>query len=157
MSNHYQLLKMLHIFGVIVFVGNIMVTALWKFMADRTREHKIIAFGQRVVSLSDFVFTGTGAVIVLVSGLLMAHSYAQNFITVKWIAWGLGLFMLSGIIWLTALIPIQIKQGQLANKFDKDGDIPEEYWRLGRLWIFLGVIATILPLINIYFMVFRPT
>jgi uncharacterized membrane protein len=41
----YQLSKMLHIFGAIIFAGNIVVTALWKAMADLTRDPKIVAFG----------------------------------------------------------------------------------------------------------------
>jgi uncharacterized membrane protein len=63
----YQLLKMLHILGAIIFVGNIMVTALWKAMADLTKEPKVVAFGQRLVTLTDFVFTGIGAGLVFVT------------------------------------------------------------------------------------------
>lgn len=152
----YQLLKMLHIFGAIIFVGNIVVTALWKAMADLTKDPKIVAFGQRLVTLTDFVFTGIGAALVLATGLLMAYQYFDDFLKIKWIAWGLSLFMLSGVIWATALIPIQIKQAQLARKFAEDNHIPSEYWRLGKIWMILGIIATILPLLNVYFMVFKP-
>lgn len=152
----YQLLKMLHIFGAIIFVGNIVVTALWKAMADLTKEPKIVAFGQRLVTLTDIVFTGIGAGLVLVTGLLMAYQYFDDFLRIRWIAWGFGLFMLSGIIWLTALIPIQIKQAQLARQFVDANQIPQEYWRLGRIWMALGIIATLLPLANLYFMVYKP-
>lgn len=156
MNINYQYLKMLHIVGVIMFVGNIMVTALWKAMADRTRDAKIIAFAQRLVTLTDLIFTGFGAGLVFVSGFLMAYKYFDNFLSIKWIAWGLGLFIISGIIWITALVPIQIKQAQLARKFANDGQIPDEYWRLERVWRILGTIASILPLINVYFMVAKP-
>lgn len=152
----YQLLKMLHILGAIIFVGNIIVTALWKTMADLTKKPGIVAFGQRLVTLTDFVFTGVGAGMVLVTGLLMASRYYGDFLKIKWIAWGLGLFMLSGIIWVTALIPIQIKQAQIARKFAADGKIPDEYWRLGRLWMAFGTVATVIPMINLYLMVFKP-
>lgn len=152
----YHLLKMLHIFGAIIFVGNILVTALWKVMADLTKDPKITAFGQRLVILTDFIFTGIGAGLILVTGLLMAYQYFDNFLKIKWIAWGLGLFMFSGIIWMTALIPIQIKQSQLARKFENENQIPQEYWRLGRIWMALGTIATLLPLVNLYFMVYKP-
>jgi uncharacterized membrane protein len=153
----YQLLKMLHILGSIIFIGNIVVTALWKAMADLTKNPKIVAFGQRLVTLTDFVFTGFGSTLVLVTGLLMAYQYFGDFLKIRWIAWGLGLFMLSGIIWATALIPVQIKQAQLARKFAEDNQIPPEYWRMGRIWMILGIIAIVLPLINLYFMVFKPT
>jgi uncharacterized membrane protein len=104
--------------------------------------------------LTDFIFTGIGATLVLVTGLLMAYRYFTDFLKIRWIAWGLGSFMLSGIILATALIPIQIKQAQLARKFADDDQMPPEFWRLGRIWMILGIIATILPLLNVYFMVF---
>ncbi|MEN8128993.1 MAG: DUF2269 family protein, partial [Pseudomonadota bacterium] len=50
MEVNYLLLKLLHILGGIIFVGNIIVTAFWKIMADRTRDAGIAAFGQRVVN-----------------------------------------------------------------------------------------------------------
>lgn len=156
MTSQYQLLKMLHIFGAIIFIGNIVVTAVWKAMADRTRDARIVAFGQRLVTLTDLIFTSIGAALVFITGFFMAYWYYDDFLTIKWIAWGLGLFMISALIWLTALIPIQIKQAQLARRFSGNGQIPDEYWRLGRLWMILGSLATLLPLINIYFMVFKP-
>ena len=156
MNINYQYLKMFHIIGVVMFVGNIMVTALWKTTADRTRDANIIAFAQRLVTITDFIFTGFGAGLVFVTGFLMAFQYFDNFLSIKWIAWGLGLFIISGLIWITALIPIQIKEAQMARKFVSTGQIPEEDWRVERLWMILGIIATILPFINIYFMVVKP-
>ena len=35
--NTYLLLKSLHIFGVVIFLGNIIVTGWWKVMVDRTK------------------------------------------------------------------------------------------------------------------------
>jgi uncharacterized membrane protein len=32
----YEAFKVIHLFGVIVFLGNIIVTGVWKVMADRT-------------------------------------------------------------------------------------------------------------------------
>jgi hypothetical protein len=34
--------------------------------------------------------------------------------------------------------------------------IPERYWRLSTLWSVFGAVATILPLANLYFMIFKP-
>lgn len=36
------------------------------------------------------------------------------------------------------------------------GVIPERYWFLGWLWVVFGTAATVLPLINLYWMVFKP-
>ena len=86
MNINYQYLKMFHIIGVVMFVGNIMVTALWKTTADRTRDANIIAFAQRLVTITDFIFTGFGAGLVFVTGFLMAFQYFDNFLSIKWIA-----------------------------------------------------------------------
>lgn len=53
MDNPYLLIKSLHLLGVILFVGNIIVTGWWKVMADRTGNPAIIAFAQRQVTLTD--------------------------------------------------------------------------------------------------------
>ena len=34
-------LKILHLIGVVLFLGNIIVTAFWKIIADRTGEPRI--------------------------------------------------------------------------------------------------------------------
>ena len=151
----YRTLKLLHIFGAILFVGNIAVTAVWKVFADRTRQPAIVAYAQRMVTLTDFVFTGIGAGLVLGTGLLMARVFGE-FWKLPWILWGLVLFSISGLIWALALIPIQVRQARLAQEFLENGRIPDSYWRLGRLWMILGIVATLLPIFNLYLMVLRP-
>lgn len=69
MGNTYLLLKSLHILGAVIFLGNIIVTGWWKVMADRTRNPVVIAFAQRQVTLTDFIFTGGGVVLILATGL----------------------------------------------------------------------------------------
>lgn len=95
MDSSYLTLKSLHLAGVAIFLGNIVVTGWWKAMADRTRDARIIAFAQRQVTLTDWVFTA-------------------------------------------------------------EGEIPARYWRLNRLWLGFGTLATALPLANLYVMVFKP-
>ncbi len=155
MEVNYLLLKFLHILGGIVFVGNIIVTAFWKIMADRTRDAGIVAFGQRVVNLTDFLFTSLGAFTLIITGLMMVHSFSEDLWSVPWVAWGMGLFLASGLLWAVVLFPVQVKQAWLARSFAESGEIPDQYWRLGRIWIVFGVLATLLPLINVYFMVFK--
>ena len=96
MNDTYLWLKLLHIIGVILFMGNIIVTGWWKFMADKTRDPKIIAFAQRQVTLTDYVFTAGGANLLLIGGLLNAILHDMDYTAIKWMAWGLGLLIASG-------------------------------------------------------------
>lgn len=156
MDNTYLLLKSLHILGVIIFMGNIIVTAWWKTMADRTRDPVIIRFAQRQVTLTDYVFTAGGAALLLVGGIANAALHGIDYLGVRWLAWGYWLFIMSGVIWAAVLIPVQIKQARLARQFTPGCAIPERYWALGHIWIGFGLLATIIPLANIYWMVFKP-
>lgn len=155
MEQHYLLLKSLHIFGVIIFLGNIIVTAFWKTLADRSKDWRIIAFSQRLVTYTDIFFTAVGVITILVTGLLLAKHYGQYW-NIKWISWGLCLFIASGLTWLFILIPVQIILHSIANQFSDTSIIPKQYWFYERIWIFFGIIATVLPLMNLYWMVYKP-
>ena len=156
MGNTYLILKSVHIFGVMLLMGNIIVTAWWKFMANKTKDPSVIAFAQRQVTLTDFVFTAPGALLAITAGDSMAYGFMSNTWDVQWLTWGRCLFIASGIIWITVLIPTQIKQARMARTFIANKSIPNEYWKLSKRWNIFGAIAVLLPLINIYWMVFKP-
>jgi uncharacterized membrane protein len=146
----------MHILGVVLFLGNIIVTAVWKVLADRTKSPPVVAFSQRLVTVTDVAFTATGVVLIIVSGQVMAEDYGGVFSGPTWLTVGWSLFIASGVIWVTALIPIEVMQARLARGFRDAAEIPDRYWRLSTLWAIFGAIATVLPLLNLYFMVFKP-
>jgi uncharacterized membrane protein len=150
----YLFLKSMHLVGVVIFVGNIMVTAWWKVKADQTRDPKIVAFAQRQVTATDWTFTLSGVVLVAVGGIGNAQLHDMPMST-PWLAWGTGLFAVSGLIWIAILIPIQTRLARMAREFANASAIPESYWRLERWWGIFGSIASILPLVNIVVMVFK--
>ncbi len=65
----------LHVLGVVVFLGNLVVTAVWKTLADRTRDASVIAYAQRLVTITDISFTATGAALITVSGFALADDW----------------------------------------------------------------------------------
>jgi uncharacterized membrane protein len=150
----YLFLKTIHLVGVVIFIGNIVVTAWWKVMADLTRDPKIVAFAQRQVTLTDWVFTFGGVVLVAVGGIGNAWLHGMP-MTTLWLALGNALFAASGLIWIAVLIPLQTKLARLAREFATATAIPERYWRLERLWGLFGAVATALPLANVVVMVFK--
>jgi uncharacterized membrane protein len=155
MDNSYLWLKVVHLFGVVLFLGNIIVTGWWKNMADKTKDPQIIAYAQRQVTLTDFIFTAGGVLILLVAGMVNVYLHDMSY-SAKWLNHGMTIFTLSGVIWGAILIPVQIKQAKMAKQFAVSGVIPETYWKLCTTWNIFGVIATLIPLINLYYMVFKP-
>lgn len=153
MENTYLWLKVVHILGVVMFLGNIIITGWWKNMADRTKNPQIIAFAQRQVTVTDWIFTAGGSLILTIAGALNVHTSWSY--SMKWLQWGIGMFVISAIIWVVVLIPTQIKQAKMAEEFDVSGVIPDHYWKLCWRWNFWGALAVIIPAIAIYFMTFK--
>jgi uncharacterized membrane protein len=152
----YLAFKIVHLLGVVLFLGNIIVTGVWKVLADRTREPRTIAYAQHLVTVTDWVFTLGGVILILIGAYGMVLIAGLNPLGQTWLIWGQSLFIASGIIWVLILIPTQIAQARAARAFAQGGTIPESYWRLGRRWAIWGTIATLLPLANLYFMVVKP-
>ncbi|MEZ5670899.1 MAG: DUF2269 family protein [Thiotrichaceae bacterium] len=84
------------------------------------------------------------------------HLQKLDFYHTSWLLWGVGLFALSGILWLFLLIPLQQKLARLRRTFTVGASIPARYWTLERQWLIIGIIATILPLLTMFLMVFKP-
>ncbi|MDK2123859.1 DUF2269 family protein [Parachitinimonas caeni] len=146
----YEISKSLHILGACLFIGNIIVSAFWKVMADRTGDYAIIRFATRLVNLTDGVFTGLGVALLLGSGHFMATALPGG-INQPWIIWSYVVFGISGGLWLLVLVPVQIKQSRLLAA--SNGRIPAEYSRLARIWSVVGTLATLIPLPAIFWMV----
>jgi len=152
----YTSFKIIHMLGIVLFLGNIIVTGVWKAFADRTRNAEVIAFAQRLVTLTDWAFTFGGAVLILVGGYGMASAAGYDLRSTSWLVWAQAAFLASGLIWVAILIPVQIRQARLAEGFENGGAIPPLYWRLNRRWYFWGVLATLILLTNLYVMVAKP-
>ena len=141
-------IKVIHLVCAALFLGNVIVSGVWALLAERTRNHAIIQFSNRLVLITDGLFTLTGALGVVWTG----HSMADLFHGGEghpWIQWSYGLLGFSGLIWLFVLLPIQLKQRALLRASDT---VCEKYWRLSRVWQTAGA-ATVLPLPIVYLMV----
>ena len=88
MNETYLWLKTIHILGVVLFLGNIIITGWWKVMADNTKNAQVIAFAQRQVTLTDYVFTAGGAAILLLAGFANVGIHQMSF-SAKWLSQGL--------------------------------------------------------------------
>jgi uncharacterized membrane protein len=148
-------LKSLHVLGAILLVGNGMVSALWKGLADRTGDGRIVARAQRSVALADWAFTLPGALLLLVTGLARMGDVG-GMRAQPWIRHGLEIYVLVTVLWLAVLVPVQVKQGKLAKGFAAGGEIPPAYRRLRRIWNLVGGIMLLLMLAALGFMVLRP-
>jgi uncharacterized membrane protein len=156
MATAYDVMKLLHLLGVVLLLGNVTVTSIWKLYADATGDVKVVAFAQRLVTITDWFFTFWGILLLVAGGYGAAWIAGMDVIRDGWILWSELLFLLAGLIWLLMLVPIQIKQARMARMFAAATTIPSSYRRLSRLWILGGLAATVPLVCAMWIMVAKP-
>jgi uncharacterized membrane protein len=152
----YDLLKFLHITGVVMLMGNITVTAIWKFCADRDGRPQVLGFAQKLVTYTDWAMTVWGVILTMAGGYGMAWLAGIDLYGSHWLVWSQGLFVLAGLIWLGRIVPLQIAQARMARGFANGGPVPEAYRAASRAWIFWGLIATVPLVAATWLMVAKP-
>ncbi|MBO9537953.1 DUF2269 family protein [Herbaspirillum sp.] len=148
-------LKAIHLLGAVLFLGNIIVTAFWKTLADRTGELAVIRFAVKATNWADVVFTLGGIVLLAAAGQMMAPAFggvAAN----SWLKGAYALFAATGVLWLAVLIPVQWKQARLLNALPDGAAVPAAYRRLALVWAAAGSAATLMPLAAAWLMVAKP-
>ena len=150
----YEIAKFLHLTGVAMLMGNITVTAIWKFFADRDGRPEVLAFAQKLVTYTDWSMTLWGALLIMGGGYFMVFSVGFP-VTRGWLLWSQILFVVAGLIWLLLIVPIQIKQARLARVFATEG-VGDEYRALSRRWLLWGLVSTLPLVIATWLMVAKP-
>lgn len=136
----YTVLKTVHILSMVLLFGTGLGSAYYKWMADRSCRVSAIATTNRHVVLADWIFTSPTIVIQPLTGLWMVH-LAGIPLTSPWIVASLALYALAGACWLP-VVWLQIRMRDLANQADATAQLlPPAYWRLARVWFWLGVPA----------------
>jgi uncharacterized membrane protein len=146
----YLLLKLLHVAGVVLFLGNITVGVFWKQFADRSGNLAIMANTMDGIIRADRVFTIPGILMLLAGGLAAAFVGNYPILGTGWILWGLCLFILSGL----AFGPLSRTQRAISVAAHA-GNL-EEYERLSKAWNVWGTIALVLPIVAFVIMILKP-
>lgn len=145
---------LLHIVGAVLFIGNIVVTAAWMILVVRTGQIKLVHFGAKAVNQADLLFTVPGVLLIFLNGMGLAPAFGSTPWSVSWIAAALGLLILSGIVWLAFLLRYQNQLVELSANGDT---LSNEFMRVFRNWGIWGGVATVLPILSLVLMVFKPT
>lgn len=151
----YEVAKYLHVTGFVMLMGNITVTAIWKFYADRDGRPEVLGFAQKLVTYTDWSMTLWGVVLIMGGGYFMAFSKGLV-LTRGWLFWSQLHFLIAGLVWLFAIVPIQIKQARLAKAFPQD-DVGDDYRRLSKHWLAWGLLSTVPLLAATWLMVVKPS
>src|SRR5687768_3958322 len=129
----YLVLKFVHVFAVILFLGNIITGIFWKMHADRTRNPQVMAHTLDGIIRSDRLFTLPSIVVITLAGIATAIVGGLSILGTGWILWSIVLFSVSGLAFSFWVAPLQAKLAALARPADGQIDWAR-YHSLSRAW-----------------------
>ncbi len=148
----YETLIALHLLGMVLFTGNALVGGWWKSGAERSGDRRVAEFALARQASADYLFGLPGLLLLLLTGEFLSAAYFKGD-SPGWVHLGRGLFLAAGLVWLAGLVPLRRAQtAALRGSQALDG----RFRSLGRYWNLLAVLLVVLPLANLFVMVFKP-
>jgi len=151
----YFTIKVLHIISSAILFGTGMGIAFFMLMSCFTDDLREKFFAARMTVMADYLFTAPAVILQPVSGIwLIIHGGYDP--TTSWLIWTYGLYALAGACWLPVVwIQIQLKKlTQIA--VETKSPLPKVYYRLFKIWFFLGWPAFISLVAIFFLMVLKP-
>ena len=149
----YEIAKVIHVLGTVLLFGTGVGTAFFLLMAYRSRDLDAIRVTARHVIIADWLFTTPAVVVQPITGVVLMLLLGYRFDT-AWFAAVVVLFVLTGACWIPVVF-IQYRLRDLAISATSFEALPQEFHRLMRRWIVLGVPAFSSVLLIVVLMVTR--
>jgi len=149
----YSILKSIHVFAVVIFMGNIVTGLFWKRHADQSRDRVVIAHTLRGLIRADRWFTIPGVLVITGAGVLAAVQGGLPLLRTGWIAWSILAFSLSGAAFAWKVAPLQKRLLRMCASPELDWP---EYRARSLEWELWGLFATLAPAVAIVLMISKP-
>ena len=151
-----NLLLTLHIFFAIWLMSHLISSAYWKARTDRSGNAETIASASQALARSGLIFAAPGIVGLLVTGIWMAGLTGWDRFQEPWLAVSFILTVLMVILWLAVLWPQERRMAQFAREQLQGSPHTGRYERASRVWNIAGGIVTLIPVVVLFLMVFKP-
>jgi uncharacterized membrane protein len=150
----YELIKLIHLIGMVLLLGAGGGSAYYKYMTDRYGSLDAIVLMNRHVVLADWIFTTPAIIIQPISGVMLAN-ITQIPLTTWWIELSIGLYIFSVLLWLVAVY-LQIIMKKLALEAQKSGNkLSIQYTSYAKIWFMIGFPSFLSMMAIVVLMVFR--
>lgn len=95
----YLTLKVLHLFGVVLFLGGLAMQLYWKLAADRMADAGFAAKVHRRIRKMDAHLVGPGALFTFAAGYAMVRGFGSRIAERPFALWGLILMFTALALW----------------------------------------------------------
>lgn len=130
----YQLLLLLHVGGVVIFMGTIASALIWQRAAERSQNRRIVEHTYHMLNRFDAVVTPIVVITIAVTGVLLTKLGNMPIFRTGWILWSLAAWAISGLLFVTTLLPLQRRLEREADNDALWDHARESYMRLSGRW-----------------------
>ncbi len=150
----YLLLKTVHVLSSTLLFGTGLGTAFHGWMANRSGDLAARRVVNRNVVLADWLFTTPAVIVQPVTGVWLARIAGIPFET-SWLLTAILLYLFVGACWLP-VVWIQIRMRRMVEKARDEAALPAAYFRLSRIWFWLGWPAFTGVIVIYWLMITKP-
>jgi uncharacterized membrane protein len=140
-------LRVLHVAGAVLLLGNVTVTGAWATLLFRRRKWVPFRPVARAILVTDLIFTVGGGTLLVLSGILLVQARGYPWLETPWLRHGVLMLVLSTLCWLGVLLPDQWRMERID---------PADDARLRRTflrWAVVGWAATAFLYIGLWAMI----
>lgn len=151
----YLLVKALHIIGSTILFGTGIGIAFFMYASRYAKNLHEKYFAARMTVLADYLFTTPAVIVQPATGiwLILNGGYGAHDL---WLSLTYGLYVLAGLCWLPVVwIQIQLRK-MLRDAVQNNTGLPPRYYKLFRIWFWLGWPAFISLIVIFFLMVMKP-
>lgn len=152
----YQMLVLLHVGGVVVFIGSIVTALFWQRAAERSQNRPVIAHTYCVLNRLDVLLTPMAVITIAVTGVFMAKLGGLQIIGTGWIVWSLIAWAVSGVLFTTVLFPLQRRLERVANSDALWIESQGTYTYLAKRWTYWAHLTLAGIVIAFVLMIVKP-
>ena len=147
----YQWHKLLHILGVVIFMGNMIVGPVWFSYAFYSKDAHVLKFAAKLLQKTDLYLTIPGVALTVLNGLCLAAVYGGSQ-SQPWLLHSIYLIL---TMWMLS-VPLVFLQEKLFLTIETEAQNEAKINRLLIQWSILGSLVMIPPSIIFYWMVVKP-
>jgi len=144
-----------HLIGMVMFMGNLMISSVWKLSAERSKHPTLICFALRQVAMTDLVFGAAGISLMFFSGIVIASMQGLSWSS-SWLMGSSGLFALACGLWLGVMVPVHARQKMMSIDIAAGRPIASRYWQLSWIWFIAAAASLCALFFGAYWMVSAP-
>jgi uncharacterized membrane protein len=140
-------LRMLHVAGAVLLLGNVTVTGFWALFLYFRRSAVPFRSVAQAILWTDLAFTAGGGALLVISGVLLIRARGYVIADTPWLVHGIAALGASTLIWLAVLLPDQLRL-ERTDPAD-DASLRRVFLR----WTLLGWTATAILFYGLWTMV----